>query len=253
MIYLAEKWHGVRFAVHVIQFVFKQWDRSAFLLSLYGAGGFLISVLRPTLLDPLLDNPMYGYRTYPLGIWVSVFAGLVFVFLYRSNVMEKNILKMDDLSFALNRGCFSFLSILVPMVILLPNFLPELPHTGFVNSSIAYAAIVSLASYLHNYSPDYSFVENTEIAIKARVELLRTIYNSYYVGLALFVTLAVGVATMPPSTHQMYTKIEEIIMLEMAGRINLFYQIFGLFWGMAFQIFTCMYIAQQQFRKIKTR
>ena len=243
----------MRFAVHFIQFVFKQWDRSAFLLSLYGAVGFVISALKPTLLDPLLDNPIYGYRTYPLGIWVSVFAGLVFVFLYRSNVMEKNILKMEDPFFALNRGCFSFLSILVPMIILLPNFLPEFPHTGFVSSSIIYAVIVSLASYLHNYSPDYSFVEDAEIDIKARIELLRTIYNSYYIGLALFVTLAVGVATMPPSPHQIYTKIEEIIMIGMAGRINLFYQIFGLFWGMAFQIFTCMYIAQQQLKKIKTR
>ena len=234
-----------------IQLLFKKWDRFAFLLSLYGATAFAMTTLIPTLVDPLLHNPIYGTRTYPLGISVTVFSGLVFIFLYRSNVMEKNILKFGTRFLALNRGCFSFLSILLPMILVLPNFLPELPHMCIFNHSIMYASTVALASFLHNYRPDYSFVEVDEIDARARIELLHVIYNSYYVGLALFVTMCVGAVSLHSWFPQPYTDLNERIILNMAQTINLVYTMFGLFWGVAYQVFTGMSEAQQNLRRIK--
>ena len=234
-----------------IRFLFKEWDRFAFLLSLYGATAFAMSTLIPTLLDPLLLNPLYGTRTYPLGPWVSVVSGIVFIFLYRSNVMEKDFLRIGNGYLALNRGCFSFLSILIPVIIVLPNFLPEFPHMWVSTHSIVYATVVAFASFLRNYCPDYSFVEDNEIEPRARIELVRIIYNSYYIGLALLATIGAGAIGLASSASQTYTDINEQIILDMAGRIDMFYTLFGLFCGMAYQTFAGMCKAQQKLRKIK--
>lgn len=235
----------------IIKLAFKKWDRFAFLLSLYGATAFAVTTLIPTLLDPLLHNPIYGTRTYPLGTSVIVFSGLVFILLHRSNVMERNLLGIKNRSLGLNRGCFSFLSILLPMILVLPNFLPELPHMWVFGNSVLYGASVAFASFLHNYRPDYNFVEDDGIDPRARIELVRAIYNTYYVGLALFVTMCVGSVGFASTSPQMYTNINEQIILHMAGRINLVYNLFGLIWGMAYQVFGGMSKAQQQLRKIK--
>lgn len=116
-----------------------RWDRFAFLLALYGAGAFALYTLTPTLLDPLLHTTLYGTRTYPLGPWVALLSLLVFVLLYASNIMKKNILRVDN-GKALNRGIFSFLSILIPTMIVLPNFLPGIPHGWVFDHSIMYGA-----------------------------------------------------------------------------------------------------------------
>jgi hypothetical protein len=226
-------------------------DRFAFVLSLYGASAFAMFTLTPTLLDPLLHNPLYGTRTYPLGPWVTVFSVLVFAFIYKSNTVRKDVLRLHEEGLALNRAVLSFLSLLVPMIIVLPNFLPELPHMWVLSHTILYGASIAFTSFVYNHKPDYKYVQDDEIDPDARIESIRMSYNSYYVGLALLVAIGAGAVTSTSLSIAPYLRSEELIMIHMASEIDLAYLLAGLVCGLAFQMFAGMSKAQQQLRKIK--
>jgi hypothetical protein len=49
-----------------------------------------------------------------------------------------------------------------------------------------------------------------------------------------------------------YKDVKELVLLNMAGRIDLFYNLFGLTVGLAYQVFAGMYKAQQKFVEIKS-
>lgn len=227
-------------------------DRFALVLSLYGAGAFEVVILSPTVVDPFLHHQTYGTRTYPLGIGVSVFSVAVFILLYLSNVTEAELFRFSSHSKAINRGCLSFISLFVCMLMVLPNFLPELPNNWVFSNSVIYGAFLGFFSFLRNYEPNYDFVKDITIDVKARIEMIHSISNTFYIALALFVTIsAAAISFHTTALPSFITDPGEQYILWMVTSINSLYMLLGLFWGMVYRIFSLMTEAQQKYREIE--
>jgi len=237
----------------VLILIFKKWNRLAFFLSLYGTIGFSISVAVPTFLDPILKHPIYGYRTYPMSFLCVFLILLNFTLIYRTNLIESDLLKIGGRNAIItNRSIFSFLSMIICMSLTFPIFLPEFPHMWIFINILLYSILVGLSSYAWGYEPDFSFVQNKEIDIRARLERLKIAYNSFYAIIALLVALSVGVISMP-KTSSIYLSAGEVYLLEQASWINTYYALFGIFFGICYPVLKHMYKVQEQFNYLRSQ
>ena len=172
-------------------------DSYALGLSVASAIAFGFAAGGVTLLDSHYVNAVFGLRTYPLGYFVLSFCLPEFYLTYRLISLKRSFVHVKDakLDLPVTRAICAFL---VPMILALavsPNFGPEFPHVGLMESSFAAGLFSSAGTLVHNLRSalDFSFVENKKMSEAAKVEMLKLAYSTWSDGLKVLVAVYVAV------------------------------------------------------------
>ena len=167
-------------------------------LSVASAIGFGLAVGGVTLLDSHYVNAVFGVRNYPLGYFVLIFCIPEFYLTFRLTSMKRSIVHVRDarLDLPVTRAICAFLVPMIVALVVSPNFGPEFPHIGLMESSFAAGAFSSAGTYVHNLRSvsDFSFVKDKKIDKIARVETLKLAYSMWSDSLKVLVAIWVAIA-----------------------------------------------------------
>lgn len=236
-------------------------DSYTILLSAASAVGFGFAVGGVTFLDSYVNLFSGTPVSYPLGYFVLIFTIPEFYLTYRLTSIKRSFFHAKDarLELPITRAVSSLLVPLAVAFALCPNFLPEFPHLGLVMMSFLTGAFTSTGIYLHEVRRafDFSFVRDEEVDRRARIEVLKLNYATWYDALKLIVTIyiaIVGVFLVYGRQIMMTTwsgnQVFVFSRLTFAGYFIIFYTIF-LVVGILGQMFGAMSDIQDQLLKIR--
>ncbi|MCJ7442948.1 MAG: hypothetical protein MUO26_00190 [Methanotrichaceae archaeon] len=139
-------------------------------ISFFNAIAYLSLTIGATYVDSHYYNIYYGIRFYPLGYSVGIFSIFIFLLTFIFNLKNKCWIFEPKFSSRL-RSIGTFFVLFIPILILLCiNFGPEYPHYSILLGSLAYAIILSLLSFIHNYEINFDFVIDGSIEKLAIIE-----------------------------------------------------------------------------------
>ncbi|MDD2755356.1 MAG: toll/interleukin-1 receptor domain-containing protein [Methanothrix sp.] len=152
-------------------------DREALKIALLCAFAYAYPVITATYVDAHIHHDLWGVRNYWMGYWVALGAIFPFFFAYMFNRSDNKISIFSKISrTALNRYILTFLSIFVPIILVLwLNFGPEYPHNGIFSTSVGYGLLIATKVYVKN---KYDYINNESMSEHAQIERLKSEYKT---------------------------------------------------------------------------
>lgn len=158
-----------------------------YMISLLSSVAFIMATYMPTIVDPLLTSRSVEFsHQYPLGHCISLIAIPVFVMTYLCEV---------ELSNPFKKSIATGLNIILPSLVLLPNFDP-IPHGWVLQGALTYAFVIACISFVHNWEVRSDFIDDKTIDIRARIERIKIEHEKWYRILFMFVVGISGLSAV---------------------------------------------------------
>lgn len=153
--------------------------------------GYCVTAAGVTFVDAKLSShPIYGARFYPLGYWICLAAPVIFIL---------TILLANCSQSRKEKVLYPNLCLLFVGVISLFNFLPEIPHIGFLTGILIYFFISCFASWIHlPFNVDY-WIDDQKIDHLFKMERIKEL-TTLWRTLVISLTLGYGALLIPWAT-----------------------------------------------------
>lgn len=176
-----------------------KYSSHALLMSLLNSAAFCIVVLLPTIVDPLLPSRSQVYSSqHPMGYWILLLMVPIFTLTYIGSV---------KISGPLKKSVFVSLCLLLPVLLLLPNFEP-IPHDGVLSHSLPFTLLIAWISFVHHYQVKLEFMSDETIDPNARIARLKIEHETWYRVLSFII---LGVAAVSAVT--IFTAVDRYMSL----------------------------------------
>lgn len=204
-------------------------------LAASNSGGYFIAVLFAALFYQLTSTisnaPLRSFQYYTL-----VFLPIVFVFTYMSNRTRRQ---------ASEKAFLTFLSILIPCLLVSIFFFGPIPHLWVLGLGGFTGFTTGYSSFYRNFPIDLSWVASKEMAIQAKIELIKIEYESCWHTILIFVTIVsavyVGfVVDFQTTLAPMFKELQTIELLRAGIFIGLGYEVIIFVLALIVELFNRM-------------
>jgi len=151
----------------------------ALFLASLNSGGYFNAVFFAALfyqITPTVSSaPLRSFQYHTL-----IFMPIVFVLTYVGNKMRRQ---------ASDKALLTFFSILIPCFLVSIFFFGPIPNLWVLGLGAFTGFTIGYSSFYRNFPFDQSWVLSKEMAIEAKIELIKIEYESYWHTLLIFVTI----------------------------------------------------------------
>jgi hypothetical protein len=193
-------------------------NRFGIKVAILNAFAYIYPVFMATYVDSHINHVVYGYRDYWMGYWVALGFIFTFIFTYIANSKSIDIIYQKIGYSASRRSLLTFLSLLIPIIIvLLINFRPELPHLAVLSHSFGYGLIIAMIVYVHTY-----IIKNANNLENLKAEHISWLVSSVALLVAFILFCLILYSLFPDLSKQYTNNPKEQVLLFNSFVLDLF-------------------------------